>query len=188
MMQLRYILLFSILFLPILVFSQKERSLIREGNEYYEKKEFLQAEQAYTKAYKMNRDSFEAAFNLGVSLYKQGKFVEAARQFEKLTTIAVGKEQRAMIFHNYGNALLKSEMIVESVNAYKLALKQNPDAHDSRYNLTYALSLLDNSSVEPQSIPEETEQILQKIEEEEKQVKRKMREAKTPVVKADKDW
>lgn len=173
---------------PIVAFSQKENATIREGNELYEKKEYNQAEQAYAKAYKSNQDSFEAAFNLGASLYKQGKFIEAARQFEKLTTLAVGKEQRTMIYHNYGNALLKSEMIVESVNAYKLALKQDPNADDSRYNLAYALSLLSSTSVEPQSIPEETEQILQKIEEEEKYVKRKMREAKTPVQKASKDW
>jgi hypothetical protein len=79
-------------------------------------------------------------------------------------------------------------MIIESVNAYKLALKQDPNAGDSRYNLTYALSLLATTSVEPQSIPEETEQILQKIEEEEKYVKLKMREAKTPVQKVNKDW
>jgi tetratricopeptide (TPR) repeat protein len=125
---------------------------------------------------------------LGAALYKQGKWVEAAKQFEKLTTLAVGKEQRAMIFYNYGNALLKAEMIVESVNAYKMALKQNPEAQDTRYNLTYALSLLTETSVEPQSILEETEQVLQKIEEQEQMVKRKMREAKTPVRKTGKDW
>jgi tetratricopeptide (TPR) repeat protein len=188
MRNLHYLLLLILLILPFCSYSQKERSIIREGNEHYENKDYLQAEQLYARAYKTNKESFEAAFNLGTSLYKQGKYKEAARQFERLTTLAVGKEQRAMIFHNFGNALLKSEMILESVNAYKMALKQDPEAHDTRYNLMYALSLLENSSAEPQSIPEETQQILQKIEEAEKAVKRKMREAKTPVPKSRKDW
>lgn len=186
---LQKLILFIFLFLvPLISFCQKERSLIREGNENYENNEFKKAEEAYKKALKQNKESFEAAFNLGNSLYKQGRYLEAAQQFEKLTTKGVGKNQKAMIFHNYGNALLKSELIVESVNAYKLALKQNPDSQDSRYNLAYALSLLSDAPVEPQSIPEETEQILQQIEEQEKKVKHKMREAKTSVRKAKKDW
>lgn len=185
---LKLLLFFLLLFIPLFTYSQKERALIREGNERYESKEFDKAEDAYKRALKQNKESFEAAFNLGTSFYKQGRYLEAAQQFEKLTLQAVGKDQKAMVFHNYGNALLKSKMIVESVNAYKLALQQKPDSQDTRYNLAYALSLLKDSPVEPQNIPEETEQILQKIEEEENKVKRKMRQTKTSVQKTKKDW
>jgi len=44
--------------------------------------------------------------------------------------------------HNIGNSLLKSQKLEESVNAYKNGLKLNPNDADTKYNLSYALSLL----------------------------------------------
>jgi Ca-activated chloride channel homolog len=52
--------------------------------------------------------------------------------------------RRAKVHHNIGNSLLKSNKIQESIESYKTALKHNPDDADTKYNLSYALSLLND--------------------------------------------
>ncbi len=73
-----------ILFLIGIAFSasaQKERKLVREGNDLYDKQDFEKAEVEYRKALDKKTDSYEAAFNLGDALFKQKKFDEALKQF-----------------------------------------------------------------------------------------------------------
>ena len=56
-----------ILFLIGIAFSasaQKERKLVREGNDLYDKQDFEKAEVEYRKALDKKTDSYEAAFNL----------------------------------------------------------------------------------------------------------------------------
>ena len=50
----------------------------------------------------------------------------------------------AKVYHNIGNSLLKSNKIEQSVEAYKNALKFNPNDQDTKYNLSYALEMLKN--------------------------------------------
>lgn len=180
--------MFFFIFLPLYSFSQNERSHIRKGNKHYENQDFTEAEQAYSRANSLNKESFEAGFNLANAYYKQGRFQEAAKQYDRLISMASGKEQKSIIYYNLGNSLVKSEQIVESVEAYKRSLRNMPEDKDSRYNLSYALSLLSSSSMESPPIPEESQQILQIIEKEEEAVKRKMREAKVTVQQNGKDW
>ena len=52
------------------------------------------------------------------------------------------KERLAAAYHNTGNALLSDKKIEESINAYKMALKNNPKDNDTRYNLAYAQMML----------------------------------------------
>lgn len=187
-MKIHLILLFVLVFTPLIAFSQNERSHIRKGNKHYEKEEFTEAERAYARANSLNKESFEAAFNLANAHYKQGRYQEAAKQYDRLVSMASDKEQKALIYYNLGNSLLKSDLVVESVEAYKKSLRNLPEDKDARYNLSYALSLLSSNSNEPKSIPDESQEILQIIEKEEEAVKRKMREAKVTVQKNGKDW
>ena len=47
--------------------------------------------------------------------------------------------EKANVYHNIGNALLKDKKIDKSIDAYKQALKLNPDDPSTKYNLSYAL-------------------------------------------------
>lgn len=183
---LPFLMVFMIV--PFISFAQKERSEIRKGNEYYEKNNFKMAEEAYAKAGAINKESFEAQFNLANSMYKQGKLSEASILFEKLLNRTSDRIQKSMVYHNLGNVLLKSELVHESIEAYKNALKNNPEDSAARYNLSYALALLSDSPLDQQATPEDSREILKIIEQEEEAVKRKMREAKTSVPKVKKDW
>jgi tetratricopeptide (TPR) repeat protein len=127
---------------PLASFAQQEKKSIVEGNKKYDAKKYDQAEKSYRNALQLNKDSYKAAFNLGDAYYKQGKFDEAAEQFQMLTHRATSKDTLAKAYHNLGNSLLQSKKYQESVNAYKNALKNDPSDEDTRYNLSYALQKL----------------------------------------------
>ena len=72
------------------------------------------------------------------------KYDDAIKSYQSAFENAKDNESRAKVFHNVGNSLLKSNKIEESVEAYKNALKFNPNDQDTKYNLSYALELLKN--------------------------------------------
>lgn len=127
---------------PFISSAQSEKKHLKDGNEAYKKSDYVSAEKEYNKALGKNKDSYKATFNLGDAYYKQGKYEEAANQFQLLTHRATSKDTLAKAFHNLGNSLLKSKKYQESVDAYKNALKNNPNDADTRYNLAYAQQYL----------------------------------------------
>ncbi len=124
------------------VFSQKEKKFILEGNKQFVDKKYAEAEKNYKQGLNKNKDSYKAGFNLGDAYYKQGKYEEAAEQFQALTHRATSKDTLSKAYHNLGNSLLQSKKFEESISAYKNALKNNPDDEDTRYNLAYAQKML----------------------------------------------
>ncbi len=134
--------LFLLLFPAITIFSQQEKQFIREGNKKYEDKKYNESELNYKLGLNKNKDSYKATFNLGDAYYKQGKYEEAAEQFQMLTHRASSKDTLSRAYHNLGNSLLQSKKYEESINAYKNALKNNPNDEDTRYNLAYAQKML----------------------------------------------
>lgn len=136
-------LLFAIALLcPTLFYGQSEKKHLKDGNDAYKKADYSSAEKEFSKAINKNKNSYKGSFNLGDAYYKQGKYEEAANQFQLLTHSATSKDTLAKAFHNLGNSLLKSKKYQESVDAYKNALKNNPDDKDTRYNLAYAQQFL----------------------------------------------
>jgi len=64
---------------------------------------------------------------------------------------AKDNDRKAKVYHNIGNSLLKSDKVEQSVEAYKTALKYNPNDNDTKYNLSYALELLKNKDKNQQN-------------------------------------
>ncbi|HLF13899.1 MAG TPA: tetratricopeptide repeat protein [Bacteroidota bacterium] len=122
--------------------AQSDRSLLREGNRFYDKERYPDAEVSYRKALESAKDPLTAKFNLGDALYKQGRYDEAAGHYESAAGTAAERDVRAQAYHNLGNARLKGKKLEESIEAYKEALKLNPKDEDTRYNLEYAKRLL----------------------------------------------
>ncbi len=133
------------------VFAGEERQWIREGNKLYEEGQYQEAEIKYRRALETDSGNFRALFNLGNALYKQGRFEEASEIFDILSQIGTEEQERAKAFHNLGNAHMGSQRFGESIEAYKNALRLNPDDEDTRYNLAYAKNFLeDPPEQEPQ--------------------------------------
>lgn len=124
------------------IFAQQEKKFINQGNTQYDAKNYKGAEQSYRAGLNKNKYSYKAAFNLGDALYQQGKYEEAANQFQALTHMATNKDTLSKAYHNLGNSLLKSKKYEDCISAYKNALKNNPNDEDTRYNLSYAQQML----------------------------------------------
>lgn len=132
-------LLIIIFAVPLL--AQENKKLIREGNKLYEQQKYDEAEIQYMKANEKEQ-SHIADFNIADALYKQGKFKEATEKFEELTAADLDDDKLASVYHNLGNSYLKSKEYEKSIEAYKNALRRNPDDDDTRYNLEYAKKML----------------------------------------------
>ena len=122
--------------------AQQNKKAIIEGNKNYENKKYNDAEKEYKKALQQNKSDYISTFNLGNTYYQQGKYEEAANQFQSLTHQPVTKDSMARVYHNLGNSLLKQKKFEESISAYKNGLKNNPDDEQTRYNLSYAQKML----------------------------------------------
>ena len=110
----------------------------QQAQQMYEKASTL-----YLKSNNSNSDYYKSFFNLGASLYKQGKYKDAASSFEKVASnTSLNKNVRAKAYHNLGNSLLQQKNYKESIDAYKNALKLNASDMDTKYNLEYAKRML----------------------------------------------
>jgi len=141
---------FILILFSAIVSAQSKRELINDGVDFYDQKKYADAEVNFKKGIEESSDSFEANFNLGDSYYKQGRYDEAIKSFQSSLELAEDPNLKAKTFHNIGNSLLKSQKIKESIEAYKNALKINPDDKETKYNLSYALSLLEKQQNQQQ--------------------------------------
>ncbi len=131
--------------------AQNERKFVRRGNDFFEKgladttkldtTTFSHAETEYRKALDKRPDDLKWKFNLGDALYKQKKFEEAAAGFGEIIDKTEDKQEKSHSYHNLGNSLLMQNKLDESIEAYKDALRNNPNDLESKYNLVYAMNL-----------------------------------------------
>ena len=152
---------YSILYLVILImipgtlWAQGERKYIRHGNKEYEDKAFEESELQYRKALEKDLSSYEGNFNLGDALYKQEKFEDASKRFSGLASSEKDRMELAKIYHNLGNSLLQSNQVEESIEAYKHALRNNPEDYETKHNLAWALNLLQQQQQQQQQNQEQ---------------------------------
>lgn len=135
-----------------------ERKNVREGNKLYESEKYTESEIAYRKSLEVNPRSTEGIYNLGNSLYKQGKFPEAAEQYqliagqgEKMVATPEGKARLSEVYHNMGNIFMQNKDYGKAVEVYKQSLRLNPKDDETRYNLALAQKLLSDQQNQDQS-------------------------------------
>jgi len=139
-MKCRLIILFL---LPCyLLQAQKTAQQIEKGNDWYRKKEYAQAKEAYTKALKADQSNTIAQFNSGNADHRLKNYEKAAASFEAAATSSRDPYIKAQALYNQGNALVKQNKIAEAINAYKNSLRLNPNDNDVRENLQKALKEL----------------------------------------------
>lgn len=178
---------FLLVFCSLSSFSQEEKKFIHEGNKLYENKKFSEAEKNYSRGLNKNKDSYKSSFNLGDAYYKQGKYEEAAEQFQLLTHRPSSKDTLAKAFHNLGNSLLKSKKYQEGVDAYKNALKNNPNDEDTRYNLAYAQQMLKQQQQQQKKDKDKKDNKDNKDNKDKKDQDKKDKDKKDDKQKGDKD-
>ena len=114
---------------------QADRQYIREGNKQFRLGQYDKAEVSYRKAVEKNPKNPQAAYNLGNALMAQKKDSAAVQQFEQSTRIETNPLRKAAAYHNMGVICQTHKMYGEAIEAYKNALRNNPNDDETRYNL-----------------------------------------------------
>lgn len=157
-MKIQMIIIVMTVLFPTLLFSQSLRGLINDGVDAYEKESFADAEINFRKGLDKEFESFEGHFNLGDALYKQQKYDEALEAYKNALALAQDDYQKSKVFHNVGNTLLKNQKLQESIEAYKNSLKLDPNDLETKYNLSYALNMLQNQDQDQQQQNQDQDQ------------------------------
>ncbi len=125
-----------LLFLTALsVTAQTDRQYIRQGNKLFRMGDYPNAEVSYRKAIEQNPKNPQASFNLGNALMAQKKDSAAVTQFENASRLETNPLRKAQSFHNIGVICQTHKMYGEAIEAYKSALRLNPNDDETRYNL-----------------------------------------------------
>lgn len=152
--------------LPLSAFPQIEKIETKKGNEEFQSGRYDQAIEEYTKALEKDPEYMKALFNTGNALQQKARRLmekaqaaedqeekkklmaeakttsqKAASQFASVSKAAKTNEEINKAQYNLGNARLMSGDIDASIEAYKEALRKQPEDDDARYNLAYAQHL-----------------------------------------------
>jgi Ca-activated chloride channel family protein len=121
--------------LPLTSLAQTDRQYVRQGNKLFEAGDYANAEVSYRKAVEKNPRNPQAAYNLGNALMAQKKDSAAVQQFQSAARMETNPLRKYQSFHNIGVICQTHKMYGDAIEAYKSALRLNPDDDETRYNL-----------------------------------------------------
>lgn len=191
--------------------AQQGTESIRSGNRLYKQKNFIQALPEYQKAASENPKNPVARYNLGNAQFRNNQYAQAEKEYDATVANSNEKDFSQKATYNKGVALTKQKKLLESIEAYKAAVKLNPADADARFNLQKALSELKKQNEsdqkkqqqqqqkqqqqkqrqQPQSKLDKRkiEQYLQSLRQKEQEVQRKIQENRSrSVTRPEKDW
>ena len=117
---------------------KKATNLVYKANELLGDDNYIEAEMEYRKAISEAPSKAVGAYNLAHSYYKKGSFDEALFRNKEAAKNATTKIEKHRAFHNIGNILMKNDLCKEAVEAFKNALRNNPNDEETRYNFALA--------------------------------------------------
>ncbi|MCB2221185.1 MAG: tetratricopeptide repeat protein [Bacteroidetes bacterium] len=132
-------------------FAQKENKYIRNGNDQYYEDNYKEAEVDYMKALEKNPESVKGQYNLGGALYKQENYEDASKLYGNVASRAQDDKNKADALFNLGNSYVKAQKYEEAINAYKDALRIDPEDMDTKYNLEYAKKMMQQQQQQQQN-------------------------------------
>jgi Ca-activated chloride channel family protein len=163
-------------------FAQTDRDYVREGNRHFRKGNFAEAEVSYRKAQEKNVNNPQASYNLANSMFAQRKDSAAIVQFEQAVKSETNPYRKAQSYHNIGVVCQGHKMFGEAIEAYKNALRLNPNDHATRYNLELCRRQMKNQNQNQQQQGENN-----KDGEDEKKEEKKQQEQKEEQKQNEKD-
>lgn len=136
-----YIAIMNVLLFSVGATAQTGR-IVEQGNDKYATGDYKGAEGDYQKALTKDPKNDRAQFNLGNAYYKQDSIARSRKVMEATAKTVIDKKQKADAYYNIGNTYMKEQKWKEAADAYKQALRNNPQDADAKYNLSYALQKL----------------------------------------------
>ncbi len=121
---------------------QQVRKLVRQGNRQYRADKRQEASVTYIKAFQTDSTYAPAVYNYGTSLFpQQWQRVDTAAIKNQVPALMKAAEleenpiRKAQAYHNIGVLYQGAQDYGTAIEAYKQALRNNPNDDESRYNL-----------------------------------------------------
>lgn len=118
--------------------SKEVKKHLAEAASQIESDNFAAAEAAFRKALSADPDNDIARYNFGNLYLKNDKQKEAFINLAETVQKSENRQLKHKSFHNQGNMLMEEERYGEAVEAYKNALRMQPNDDETRYNLALA--------------------------------------------------
>lgn len=146
-MTMKYNFLSVLMLLFVTVFAQEKN--IKKAQKEYQKfsalaeeeiqnGDFPQAEALYRKALDKNPEGDKAAYNFGNLYFENQKKKQSAIRYLESAKSSEDKTVKHRNYHNLGNLMMEEKQYAKAVEAYKNALRNNPNDEETRYNLALA--------------------------------------------------
>jgi tetratricopeptide (TPR) repeat protein len=127
---------------------KKSQILLGEAEKALKEDHFPLAEADFRKAIALNPKDEIGKYNLGTAYYNREMNEVAMKRFQQAAAVATEKNEKHKAFHNLGNTFMNEERYKEAVEAYKNALRNDPNDDETRYNLALAKKLLEDQQQE----------------------------------------
>ena len=178
--------------------AQSVAAALNKGNAFYRQQQYNLAERQYKAALEREPANITAQYNLANALYQQKKWPEAHGVLKKLNEGMTDKGLKESIAYNEGVVYTKEKNLEASIDAYKAALRLNPDDNDARENLQKALGEQKKEQQQKQQqqkqqqrsnmSQKEAEQKLKLLQEREKQLQERLQQGGQKGNSMPKDW
>lgn len=167
-----YLILFISIIISIstvnLSYSKSIYDKVKKGLEAFNKEKFDDALIQYRDAQTDDPESPILHYNVGTVLYKQKKYEEAIKEFEKALSIEDSLKLSA-VHYNMGNTYFRMNDYQKAIESYEQCLKLNPNDVDAKYNLEYVRNLLKDNANKQQQNQQNQDNKQDKQKEEQKQ-------------------
>lgn len=146
---MRNLKLLVVLF-PLLVLGQeamlvqKADNYIYDGNQAFDASNNVEAERNYRRAAATGQKKDIAQYNIGTTLQQDNYVEEAIGAYVEAIKTTTERPSKHRTFHNVGNALMQVKDYKGAVEAYKNALRNNPNDDETRYNYALAKKMLED--------------------------------------------
>jgi hypothetical protein len=137
---------------------------LNEGNQAYKNGDFNKSSSNYQKSLSEDEKNLAAFYNSGNASYMSGDFENARESFNSFISKTNNIEDKSKAHYNIGNSFLteyakeakekgqapSSDILKNAIKEYQQSLRFNPNDNDARYNLSYAMKLLQNQEKQEQ--------------------------------------
>lgn len=161
------------------------REHVKSANEYHRDSLYNMAIEPYRRAMDMEPQNPMTSYNSGTNLlmknYKDlkdniadpqvvaGVYQDANTQFLTAAEFENDKQNLASIYHNSGLVFHLTDSLEMAAEAYKESLRNNPNDHETRYNLAVVLHQLKQNQQNQQNQQDNKEQQQDKQEQQQQQ-------------------
>ena len=121
------------------VSAQDWRDTLDMARSAYKLQDYKKAFKHYEKAQKGAPENLDLSDEMAQSAYKSGDYELAEKIYQQSHGSKSNAKAKADNLHNLGNSRMKSENYQGAIDAYKDALRANPNDEKTRYNLSEAM-------------------------------------------------